>query len=298
MKKIFLHATYDCNAFCKHCAVPREKSHMDFEVFKQMIDSIPMEFLVIGGGEPLIHQNINEMLEYASKVTNVKIETNGELLTKYFLEKNKYNLFQMNVSIDGVEETHNKIRGIKTFNHTTEMIKYARSLDIDVAIWSVIMKENVDEVDDIIKLTRNLSVDKLSFLYATPVGKCSLEMTLPFNEYQNIVKKVKQKETSNLQIRIAPYILPFDSKLDETDCLINVDEILHVDPYGEIYPCVLLLGNEKYKLGSVQEGYKNIRVNSSDCLGLIESLGKDTRSNYGIPVCPCRTISSEWNFDE
>src|SRR3989344_3316943 len=81
------------------------------------------------------------------------------------------------------------------------------------------------------------------------------------------------------------------------DCLINEGEILHIDPKGDIYPCVLLLNNLKYRMGSVQNGYEKYFVkNTSICEGLVESLGKDDRKDYGIPVCPCRTISKEWTF--
>ena len=298
MNKVFLHATYDCNSVCKHCAVPRNKETMDFDLFKKMVDEIDMEFLVIGGGEPLKHPKLDDMIDYASKKTKIKIETNGGLLTEDFLYKNKDKLFQMNTSIDGLEKTHNAIRGVDTFKHTTKMIKYARSLDIDVAIWSVVMKDNFSEFDDIISLTKNLNVTKVSFLYATPVGKCNSNLLVPYDKYSNLVNRMDSLREKNLQIRIAPYLLSENnSEQMDVGCLINEEVLLHVNPKGDIYPCVLLLDNPKYKMGSIQEGYKDFSVkNPLICEGIIESLGEDNRKNYGTPVCPCRTISKEWDF--
>jgi len=297
MNKVFLHVTYDCNAQCVHCAVPHRKEYLPFQVFKTMIDTIPMDFLVIGGGEPLLHCNLNEMINYAHRHTKVKIETDGGLLTEKFLQDNKEKLFQMNVSIDGMRDTHNLIRGIKTFDHTTKMISYARSLGIDIAVWSVIMTYNLTEIDKIIALTKNMRVNKLSFLYATPVGKCNQDILVNPNEYMKIVKWVKSQEDCNLQIRIAPYILPHQAKIDGLECLINENEILHIDPKGNIYPCVLLLDNEKYRIGSVEQGYYPIKINSLFlCSGLVEFIGEDYRLAYGIPICPCKTVSSEWKF--
>jgi len=298
MNKVFSHVTYECNAFCKHCAVPRNKDEMNFDLFKTVIDKIDMEFLVIGGGEPLKHSRLKDMIDYASKKTKVKIETNSQLLTKDFLYENKNKLFQINTSIDGLEKTHNSIRGIDTFKHSTEMIKYARSLDIDVAIWSVVMKDNISEFEDIIALTKELNVNKISFLYATPVGKCKPEILVPYEKYNSLVKKIDLLIDQNFQIRIAPYLIT-ENNLENinVDCLINEGEILHIDPKGDIYPCVLLLNNLKYRMGSVQNGYEKYFVkNPSICEGLVESLGKDDRKDYGIPVCPCRTISKEWTF--
>ena len=297
MNKVFLHATYDCNARCIHCAVPRKQLYIDFEIFKTLVDSISMEYLIIGGGEPLKHQKIKEMIKYASSVTKVKIETNGFLLSEEFLMSIKQYLFQLNISIDGTEETHNKIRKIQTFEHSIKMIKFAREIGIDVAIWSVIMKDNVSELEKIVCLAKDIGVNKLSFLYATPVENCSPNLTIPFEEYIEVVRQIKPQEKDELQIRIAPYILKDNLDNIPSECLINDRELLHINPVGEIFPCVLLLDNPKYKLGTVQSGFEYMQIeNPNICAGLIESLGEDPREKFGIPICPCRTISKEWKF--
>jgi MoaA/NifB/PqqE/SkfB family radical SAM enzyme len=294
--KVFLHATYDCNANCKHCAVPKRKEYLDLELFRQIIDKIQTDYLIIGGGEPLMHPELNQMIDYAYDKTKLKIETNGKLLSKEFLELNRKKIFQLNISIDGSENTHNMIRGIDTFQHTVKMIKEARTLDIDVAIWSVIMNKNVSELETVVNLTKKLGVKKLSFLYATPVGKCDISMTVSPLTYFSVVENIKKMEDKSLQIRIAPFVLPKNTKINNLGCLINDHEIIHVDPSGDIYPCVLLLDNPKYKLGSVAS-YKEISVaDPSLCIGLTESLGKDNRKKYGTPVCPCKTISKEWKY--
>lgn len=299
MNKVFLHATYDCNARCIHCAVPYRKEYIHPDLFKRLVNTIEMDYLVIGGGEPLLHPDINSMINYAHQYTKVKIETNGRLLTKEFLQDNKRKIFQINVSIDGIKETHDRIRGITTFDHTVEMIKYARSLNIDLAVWSVVMVYNISEINEIISLTKSIGVNKLSFLYATPVRRCKQDMTPPAEEYGGIVKRVKEEENKDFQIRIAPYILSHNSNTEGLECLINDGDILHVDPQGDIYPCVLLLDNKKYLIGTVEKGYQQIRTqNSSLCLGLIESLGEDLRFKEGTPVCPCKTITREWAFKD
>ena len=177
------------------------------------------------------------------------------------------------------------------------MIKYARSLDIDVAIWSVVMKENISEFDDIIALAKELNVNKISFLYATPVGRCRPDILAPYEEYNNLINRINSLKEKNFQIRIAPFVLKEKDNQINVDCLINEELLLHINPKGEIYPCVLLLDNPKYKMGTVLDGYKEYKVEDpSICMGLVESLGKDDRKKYGIPVCPCRTISKEWDY--
>ena len=130
VNKIFLHCTYDCNAKCIHCAVPQTKSYMPLERYKQLVDiakKSEVEYLIIGGGEPLLHPNILEMVKYASDMgIKVKIETNARLLNKEKLDFFRDYLFQLNVSLDGVNlKTHNDIRGINVYKKAIESIKYA-----------------------------------------------------------------------------------------------------------------------------------------------------------------------------
>jgi radical SAM protein with 4Fe4S-binding SPASM domain len=90
---------YACNFKCGYCifSVPKRKRHfisdrivMDLELFKKCIDDMtgfPGKIKVlrfVGIGEPLLHRNIVEMVEYAAskEVANtVEILTNGSLLT-------------------------------------------------------------------------------------------------------------------------------------------------------------------------------------------------------------------------
>ena len=106
INKIFLHATYNCNANCVHCAVPKTKSTVSKENFNKIVAMARKEnaeYLIIGGGEPMMHPDILNMVEYAAvNGLKVKIETNGMLLNKEKLERLSKSIFQINTSIDGV----------------------------------------------------------------------------------------------------------------------------------------------------------------------------------------------------
>lgn len=92
---------YACNFKCSYCGIFRldeakrgfisDKVIMDFDLYKKCIDDIaefPNKIKVlrfVGIGEPLLHKNIADMVEYAvsKNIANtVEILTNGSLLTK------------------------------------------------------------------------------------------------------------------------------------------------------------------------------------------------------------------------
>ena len=152
------------------------------------------------------------------------------------------------------------------------------------------------------------------------------------DEYYAIMKRIMEGKNANLQVRVAPYMIPF-TKVREFnaenptlnfECMIYDKEITHITPKGDIYPCVLLLENKRYLLGNIdQEGVfenilrgdmlwqgvdaqlKQIKASANNsghsltgCAGLCESYKSDIdpRFDIAVPVCPCRTITKEWQF--
>ncbi len=344
VNKIFLHATYNCNANCVHCAVPKAKTAISKENFNRVVNMARKEnteYLVIGGGEPMMHPNILNMVEYAAdNGLKVKIETNGMLLTKEKLEVLSKSIFQINISMDGINsKTHNKIRQANAFNNAIEGITYARQLGIDVAIWSVIMRDNANEALEIISLAKSLGVNKVSFLYATPVGagyKNKDKILMDPIKYYEMFRAIKST-SADMQIRIAPYTVPFDKihefekeylpEIGSVSCMIYDKSIIHIDPEGDIFPCVLLLHRKEFSMGNVARNNELSRIlrwddnkwamvlrsldshkadakkegyEEAGCIGLcLASNTKiDERMSHGLPICPSKTITKEWDFKD
>lgn len=332
VKKIFLHITHNCNAKCIHCAIPKFEGMISFDDYKNIVNMAKkscVEYIIIGGGEPLLHPNILEMVKYASKIgLKIKIETNAKLLTRDILNYLKPHIFQLNISLDSFKsKTHNTIRGINIFKKTINMIKYARKIGIDVVIWTVVMKENLNEIKKLISFIRSLNINKISFLYATPVEKCfknKKRILVNFSDYYNLIKNICYID-NDLKIRIAPYLIPFNkinefskeinSKIIKTDCLIYNKEIIHINSKGDIYPCVLLLSRKEFSLGNINNislfkdvlaGNNHVwnkiisilikqkklvnKFNKTGCLGLCIyfKTNLDPRFNEGLPICPCK----------
>jgi MoaA/NifB/PqqE/SkfB family radical SAM enzyme len=148
-----------------HCAVPKKNISMPYDMYKRIVDvgsRTGLEYLIIGGGEPLLHPDILRMTEYGANAgLKMKLETNGKLLTRSIIDSLKPHLFQLNVSLDGSSKnTHDYIRGSPLFENTIEMIKYARKREIDVAIWAVVMTHNIDELEELIPLAKDVGVNE------------------------------------------------------------------------------------------------------------------------------------------
>lgn len=144
---------------CKHCylgkldgfELPYDKA---LEITDAIINSNVME-VTIFGGECLTYNGIENIItKLLQNDIKVDIFTNA-LLLKKLLNKIDGNIVQKNnllfyVSVDGLKDNHEKIRGKNTFDKTIENMKYAIDLGYPVVTNTVINKINYDDIMEMV----------------------------------------------------------------------------------------------------------------------------------------------------
>ncbi|MFC1866774.1 radical SAM protein [Thermodesulfobacteriota bacterium] len=157
--KIFsvnLEVTKKCNArciFCNYWKTKQESHLLDYVPIIKHLDPITV---VITGGEPLLRNDIVEIITDLKKekpLLRVSMITNGILLTADIATA-LYNagLDQLSISLDFLDERHDLNRGHKGLSmHIMEIIKKIDAKGMGLSLNTVIMKENLDVVLDIAK---------------------------------------------------------------------------------------------------------------------------------------------------
>lgn len=163
MKVINFHFTNCCNYGCVYCFAKSsiKSKELSFDECKNVVDKIQEYFkensifdgrINLVGGEPLVSPFINELIDYCfNKKIKVSIVTNGSLLTKEFIERNKNKLYMIGISIDSLNEETNKKIGRcckdKVFNieELVENCKIIKSCGIKLKINNVISTFNINE---------------------------------------------------------------------------------------------------------------------------------------------------------
>ena len=163
LKNLMINITEKCNLTCKHCYITN-KNLIDFPL--EELKKIILEFydlqgskLVLTGGEPLLYSNLKELLTFLKQVPLIKIIlTNGILFKekKDIINLLKDNYFEVFVSIDGLEDTHNDFRDANCFQDSIEGIKLLLKENIKVSINTMVHKQNFNEFDDLLKLIQGL----------------------------------------------------------------------------------------------------------------------------------------------
>ena len=151
---ITIDVTSKCNLRCKHCRVNEIGYDMKLdeieEVFNKLTDFKPRG-VFISGGEPLIRGDIVEIVKKSKKLAPVTIlNTNSLLLTENKLkELINVGLNYIQVSVDGIEEQHDYIRGKGTYKKTIEKMKMINTYSdkIKLHISSVVSQKNIDYME-------------------------------------------------------------------------------------------------------------------------------------------------------
>ena len=75
----YISVTTRCNMECTHCCFACTENGEDISVANfQRALKLPLEIVVVGGGEPTVHPNFLEMVDEALKSKSVKVATNGK----------------------------------------------------------------------------------------------------------------------------------------------------------------------------------------------------------------------------
>lgn len=194
-------ATSDCNFRCIYCyeksSLKNSKMSVDiqdklYDFIKGKINSIKHLYICWYGGEPLLVMDIIEKLSKqiislckTEKVDySASIVTNGYLLTPEIAKKlREYKVSNMQITIDGPEEIHNRRRplagGQGTFKRIIENVKECKEFIENISIRINTDKENMNKINHLIQTIKALGVDgeNISFYlgFVEPHNECYLD---------------------------------------------------------------------------------------------------------------------------
>lgn len=145
-----------CNYKCIMCDIrmkdhaivyPREAQEKDIDA----LSKIGLIYYSISGGEPTLVKDLPERLAYAaSKIPYVHLVTNGSTMTEDLARRlGETGIQEISVSLDGLEEFHNTMRGIsnafeKAWNAIQLLRQYAPR--VEVVVNSILTPYNLDSL--------------------------------------------------------------------------------------------------------------------------------------------------------
>jgi len=215
-KTTTIELTIKCNLNCKMCTQQQDrkivKKDYTFNDFCKILDNLgsSVNYLSFIGGEIFVHPDIFEILgECQRRKIKVHLSTNATLLDEQRinrLKKLKNTVRGIGVSIDGLPKTHNLIRGSKdAFERTVQALKMLVR-DFSVSINTVIFKENLDELLEVIDIFRKQGVQNFSWqfeIFSTPqeILASSKILDIPLKNISTEEKIATQYDFSHQKIK-------------------------------------------------------------------------------------------------
>jgi len=166
-------ATWRCNLMCKHCDIWKKQSEEEINIheFQKWISH---EFfnninnIAIFGGEPTLFHKIVDLIAICAdrwKGAEIGIITNGTLPENQrkiweTIANNLRGNFVVRVSIDGSEEVHDELRGVKrAFQQAVETVKIVNTIwPKKCGISITVYPDTVDELPYLIDLVQKLGI--------------------------------------------------------------------------------------------------------------------------------------------
>jgi MoaA/NifB/PqqE/SkfB family radical SAM enzyme len=192
--------THICNLRCKMCAQYGQngifnnakkdtiKGVLSINELRGIIDEIAVfkPDIYIWGGEPLLHPNFIDFVEYIKKRNLIcVVNTNGTILQRYAHKLVSIGLDSIDLSLDGPQQMHDKIRGVPgTFKKVIaglEAILMAKNDNLNskpfIKLVTVITEDNYEFLEQVVQIARNYNIDYMELAYGWSVSQKMGEMT-------------------------------------------------------------------------------------------------------------------------
>jgi radical SAM protein with 4Fe4S-binding SPASM domain len=168
---------------------------------------------------------------------------------------NKTKHFSVSVSIDGIGEIHDKIRGITSafakVENTIDRLKELRDRYTNFTICSnaVIQHENINSLSQIKDYWGKHNITGAFSVIQAPFYTHSVQSAY------NCISKYSGEDIEKMK-SISPKSKGINYYLDNNftrplHCFAGYASVF-IDPFGNIYPCNFLTGNEDYLMGNIE----------------------------------------------
>jgi len=321
----YLYMTTGCNLFCQHCwitptFVKGEPSPGEF-IKLDNLESAVKEGKTLGlssakftGGEPLLHPQFREMLDFLSaEELSLTMETNATLIDKDLAKhmKENSNLWFISTSLDSHRpDFHDQFRGMKgAFKKTIKGVEHLVNAGYKPQIIMSPHRRNINDVDELVKLAVSLGAGSVKFNPVSPTGRGEKMTkdgnTLSYEEFIKLVRYVKgelqEKSSIRLHISVPPALLTIGEilKSNNKEGMCNVRGILGILGSGEMALCGIGRNIPELCFGKLGvDSVRDVWINNPTLKKLREDLAGDYPGLCGdcIHAKKCQTQCVAINY--
>jgi radical SAM protein with 4Fe4S-binding SPASM domain len=243
--------TKDCNLACSHCkadagGTERSEQSSRRELTTDEARTLVDEFstfnplLILTGGEPLLREDIDVVIEYAATSgLRTALATNGTLVSEKRAKKLKdIGLTTASISIDGADaQSHDSLRGVNgAYNGARNGAKALKEAGIPFQINTTITNANASSLPRIYEMAQECGASAWHVFALVPTGRGQVaDLTSKSNYYKALKWLDERDKTGTIPIR--PTCAP-QYRLTEgrKGCLAGLSYVF-ISSTGIVQPC-------------------------------------------------------------
>lgn len=159
--------TYSCNSRCVMCNIWQEKNPPSLALNAFANLSPELRYINLSGGEPFLRPDLPEIVQIIKEKSphaQIIISSNG-FATELILKTMKKIVsvdpaVGVRISIDGLKEKHNRVRGIEVFGRAMNTIKGLKQIGVkNLGMSFTVMNDNASELPAVYDLSKELGVE-------------------------------------------------------------------------------------------------------------------------------------------
>lgn len=245
LKNINWEISRNCNLKCIYCRVNGGEvfEELSTKQCKKIIDELSKlnyKHIQFTGGEPLLRQDFWKLVFYINKLgIKTSLITNATLIKDSELDLFKKYIYIVAISLDSLNDAHNKLLGRTPHKVVTNKIKQLVRKGLHVKISTTLTCINYDNVDELLEFAKNSGVEEIKINDFVADGRASTY------EKKIALKKPLSKSTNSISLLV-------QQKLGETTKYQKIFQCecgpsgLFITYGGDLYPCVELSYENNY----------------------------------------------------
>jgi radical SAM protein with 4Fe4S-binding SPASM domain len=287
---VFWNITRQCNLSCRHCyldAGPDKAGEDELTTSEalELIDDLAalgIPLLIVSGGEPLVRDDIWELLPYARKQgMAIALSSNGTLITpEVALRLKESGVEYVGISLDGSDrETHEHVRNLPgCFDAALAGLANCREAGLKTGVRFTTTRENRGDIENMIRLSLEIRTDRFCVYWLVPSGRgrdiyeheklAPSESRMVLDTLYRSARETAPDGMEFLSVDAPQDIvyllerLKSESPGDHASALQLMDcqgvgcsagfRVASIDPSGTVYPCQFAQA-DRFRIGNIRD---------------------------------------------
>jgi len=260
----------DCNFGCPHCQVThwaKSRVHLGPASFDRILDQFPRlaGVKLQGMGEPLLNKELLPMLRAGeARGTPMSFVSNGSVMTPAIAQQLAgLRSTRITFSIDGATAAvFERIRVGGKFEKVCDNVRRivrlrGKARQPAIEVWTVVTKDNVGELPDIVRLAKDLGVDAITFqLFVSDWGKAEMK---GFAEAVRVNSAERHVEALLAEAQHIADLLGMPLRVSRANFLSRKKPCswpwtsAYVASNGDVVPCCIVADSNTVRMGNLFE---------------------------------------------